>query len=316
MQETSVASSYCREEWNVMERSPARLIRSQYRRFLAGVERTVATAVRSELRAAAAGAAVTKPQQSASPSPTIGAPQVSPQIDINAVIAEVWERNEDESYRQDQSHWRGVGRWDVEQWAKIGDETWRRLGDAYRTAGRSVPTDPKPVVLEWGPGGGSNLFRLAEHCSVLYGVDISLKNLDESARVLAEKDRVDFRPILLTDDPSSVVDSITDPINLFFSSQVFQHFPSKEYGIEVLRTMRSLMSDDGIGYIQIRFDNGNPTYAPKSVFEYREKHITATAYELSEFWAALIDAGFTPMKIGNLNLKSNFAGFYFQVRSG
>ena len=295
-----------------MKQTLTNIASKPYRRFVSGIERTVASAVRAELARESEERSRVEISEIEAPSPVQSDVQGLDPVDVNREITAVWEQHDDEAYRQDQSHWRGVGRWDADQWSKIGDETWRRIGDAYRSAGRTFPTDPPPVALEWGPGGGSNLFRLASHCKTVYGVDISQKNLDETARVLEEKSGTSFVPITLSDEPATIAGEVAEPIDLFFSTQVFQHFPSKEYGVAVLTTMRSLMSQDGVGYVQIRFDNGNPTYAPKTLDEYRQKHITATSYELSEFWSALISAGFEPIKIANINVKSNFAGFYFK----
>jgi hypothetical protein len=288
---------------------------SSIRRRLVGlIDEAVGHAMRRELSAAGFGAgpppskrAAVKVEHGAGPSPSADL------VDVHEEISAVWDLHDDEDYRQDQSHWRGVGRWSDETWESIGTETWRRVNDLYRTAGRTYPEDALPVVLEWGPGGGSNLFRFADHARVLYGVDIAAKNLGETGRVLAEKGPYDFRPILLEGDPSSITNDVTEPVDLFISTSVFQHFPSQDYGVEVLRVMRALMAPRGLAYVQIRFDNGNPIFAPKDAASYREQHITATSYELSAFWDTLGAVGFVPLKIANVNTKSNYAGFYFSV---
>ena len=97
----------------------------------------------------------------------------------------VWDRHPDEDYRRDMSHWRGRGRWAEERWATIGADTVATIQRAATLVGREVPTG---AFLEWGPGGGANLTACAGRFQRLYGVDISGKNLDECARVLAEHD--------------------------------------------------------------------------------------------------------------------------------
>jgi hypothetical protein len=75
--------------------------------------------------------------------------------------------------------------------------------------------------------------------------------------------------------------------------------------------VRRVMSPGGLGYVQIRFDDGKERYRPKSLAEYRERHITATSYSLSDFWALLVDSGFKPLQIAHVNTAVNYAGFYF-----
>lgn len=83
-------------------------------------------------------------------------------------------------------------------------------------------------LLEWGPGGGANLLAFAGSSRRLYGADISTKNLAECASVLAELDpSPEFRPILVGDDPTTVADAFDEPIDVFVSTAVFQHFPMR-----------------------------------------------------------------------------------------
>jgi hypothetical protein len=232
---------------------------------------------------------------------------------VHEEITTVWESHDDEQYRQDQSHWRGVGRWNEEKWTELGHGNVQRLDELHHAAGREWNTAEPPVLLEWGPGGGANLHAVAPRVSTLYGVDISAKNLEESARVLAEIPDSRFVPILLDGEPSTVVGSVDQPVDLFCSTAVFQHFPSQEYGADVLRAVRQIMAPDGLGYVQIRFDDGTERYRPKKLAEYRERHITANSYPLSAFWDLLRDTGFAPLKIAHVNTSVNYAGFYFAV---
>lgn len=229
-------------------------------------------------------------------------------------ITTVWESHEDEHYRQDQSHWRGVGRWDDEKWAELGQAMVQHVDDLHHAARRDWSSAARPVLLEWGPGGGANLHALAGRVGLMYGVDISTKNLEETGRVLAEVPGSTFVPVLLDGDPGTVVASVDRPVDLFVSTAVFQHFPSREYGAEVLRAVREVMAPGGLGYVQIRYDDGTQRYRSKNVAEYRERHITATSYSLSGFWALLHDSGFRPLSIGRLNTAINYAGFSFACR--
>jgi SAM-dependent methyltransferase len=229
-------------------------------------------------------------------------------------IVEVWERHPDEAYRRDISHWRGEGRWTQERWLALGKVTNRRLNDLFRAVRRRMADAAGRVVLEWGPGGGANVFALADWASLIYGVDISQANLDECMRIDHETRAGLFRPILLSSaEPAAATAQLERPVDVFISTAVFQHFPSKDYGRQVLDAVRGVMASDGLGYVQIRYDDGTPKYQPKPLSEYRRSHMTATSYGLAEFWNLLVDARFAPIKIANLNTRLNYASFYFAV---
>jgi hypothetical protein len=223
------------------------------------------------------------------------------------VIA-VWDGHPDEEYRRDMSHWRGHGRWAEEKWASIGVATANSIRRAARTLGRDVPTG---ALLEWGPGGGSNLVACAEISQRLYGADISMKNLEECARVLTElHPSPEFRPILVGDDPAAVAAAIDEPIEVFVSTAVFQHFPTREYGGEVLRAVADVAAPGALGCVQIRYDDGTPKYLPKQD-DYFAKHVTFTSYQLDEFWDLLKSVGLQPLEISSVNSKVNYATYLF-----
>ena len=159
------------------------------------------------------------------------------------------------------SHWRRTVGGPRRRGRRSARGPWRSIERAATLIGREVPTG---ALLEWGPGGGANLSACAGCFRRLYGVDISGKNLDECARVLAEHDPApDFRPVLIGDDPTVVSDAINEPIDVFVSTAVFQHFPSREYGVEVLRVVAGLLAPGGLGCVQIRYDNGREKYQQK-----------------------------------------------------
>lgn len=229
---------------------------------------------------------------------------------VGELIREVWEEHPDEAYRRDQSHWRGEGRWEADRWEAIGRGTRQHLEAAFRMRSRTASWPEAPVVLEWGPGGGSNLNAWADDASDLWGIDISETNLAETARVLADKP-ARFHPVVVGGDPSAVLEHVATQVDIFISTAVFQHFPSQEYGLRVLETVSHLMAPNGVGVVQIRFDDGTPKYRPKSIEEYREKHITATSYPISEFWHHIRTVGLRPLAVSNINVKANYAHFLF-----
>jgi hypothetical protein len=233
---------------------------------------------------------------------------------VQSAIRDVWEHYEDEAWRKDQSHHRGQGRWaDDARWRGIGEGTLAKLRFLATANGRDMPL--RPTVLEWGPGGGANLHGLRNLAATYVGVDISQKNLDEAARMISAVPdaEVRFVPKLLTVEPSKLSAELP-ACQLFLSTACFQHFPSKDYGVEVLRTVFRACQPRAFGIIQIRYDNGNEKYrAIRGLHEYRERHLTATSYGLDEFWAIAKEVGFEPLFVRDFNTRTNYATFYLSV---
>ncbi len=239
---------------------------------------------------------------------TNGDTSASPPVPSYEDVAFVWNDHPNDEYRHDQSHWRNQGRWDADSWSAIGRSTLESVRAAAMMLGRSVPTGP---LLEWGPGGGTNLVAFSATSSKLYGVDVSTNNLDEAGRVLGELDHPPpFVPIVVGSDPTAVADEIDEPVDVFVSTAVFQHFPSREYGGDVLRTVARTLSPQAIGMIQIRYDNGSPKYQQKNA-DYKRQHITFTSYPLDEFWDLLLAVGLRPLAITDLRSPYNYATYTF-----
>ena len=231
------------------------------------------------------------------------------------VARRVWDAHTDEVYRQDQSHWRGVGRWaDDAAWQAIGRSSRQKIDQLARFLGRETPNDA--VMLEWGPGGGANVFAFRQITRSYYGIDISEKNLAEAQRMIrAEADATTvFEPVLLHDDPNEALAQASG-VQVFLSTACFQHFPSKEYGAQVLKVIRQACARSAIGMIQIRYDNGNPRFMPIQALEqYESRHITANSYALDEFNDLCVEAGFKVHFIADVASKNNYASFYMSVR--
>jgi hypothetical protein len=230
--------------------------------------------------------------------------------------AQVWDNTSNPDYIKDMSHWRGCGRWaDDMAWKAIGLKTLADIKFLLRMLNSSPSEEFKlNSILEWGPGGGANLYALAGVCSHYYGIDISTSNLEESMRMIrAEGYGHVYKPIHIKNEPSEVLTQGIEPLNLILSTAVFQHFPSKAYGEEVLNCMYKITAPGCLGVIQIRFDNGNPKYFPiNGLGEYKKRHITATSYQIDEFWNILKKVGFNVVSIGGIAQKNNYCTYYFK----
>ena len=222
---------------------------------------------------------------------------------------EYWENSETEDQLRDLSHWAGHGRWSDEQaWRKIGDHHFDMAGQLRALATNGPPPG---TLLEWGPGGGANAVRFADASQVIYGVDISQPNLTECGRQLAKRRFEAFRPCLIpADHPEHVLQLVNEPVDLFLSTAVYQHFPSKEYGVQVTSLASQLLREGGLGLIQIRYDDGDARFRPKWR-DYKRNAVTFTSYHISEFWGILEDAGLSPLAV-QLKTENNYAYFFCQ----
>lgn len=231
------------------------------------------------------------------------------------IATQVWENHGNEEYRKDQSHWKGVGRWKNEEaWLNIGKNTKKRLFWLARANGVKFEGHRKYSILEWGQGGGANAVGLKDIAKTYYGVDISISNLNEANRIMLAEGSNAFVPIHLQDEPSEVLSHIQpQSLDMFISTAVFQHFPSKEYGFEVLSAVKEMMKNGGLCYVQFRYDNGNPKYKPnQSIDDYEERHICANSYSIDEFWSIVSNIGFQPICIRDIYVANNYASIYFK----
>jgi len=235
--------------------------------------------------------------------------------DVQNIIKDVWDNAEDETYRAEMSHWLGVGKWagpgGERAFHNIGSVILADFKQFLRMIDHEMPASP--TVIEWGPGGGSNLLAWRDVAAHYVGVDISGRNLNEAERVLnlQEGHKTAFQKVVLEDAPTSI-ESQLPPVDIILSTAVFQHFPSKEYGAEVLKLMARVAKPNALALIQIRFDNGARPFLPKSIDEYKEKFATATSYKLDEFWDLAVEAGFEPQFVRKINSKNNNATFYLK----
>lgn len=217
---------------------------------------------------------------------------------------EYWAASRDDAGKRSLSHWRGEGAWaDEERWLGIGRANRASFGRLRHFAGEDGPF---AVMAEWGPGGGSNALAFLPEFSTYHGIDISAANLEECARQVAREGHQGFQAHLFPAETPDVIRSrISEPLDFFLSTAVFQHFPGKEYGAAVTRVAFDLLRPGGLALIQTRFDDGNERFRPRRA-NYRENAVTFTSYALEEFWDVAEQAGFEPLYV-TLVRKTNYA---------
>jgi hypothetical protein len=193
------------------------------------------------------------------------------------------------------SHWRDASIFaDGDLWAEVGR---RHLEMFERLARVSDGPDRLRSILEWGCGGGANAVHFASRGSSFVGVDISQESLDECARQIAHTSAIPFRPILIeADHPEAALEQLTEPCDLFTSFYVFELITSQEYGARLLRIARQALTNDGIAFIQIKYDTGSWRTRTRRR-SYRSGLADMTTYRIDSFWSLAQECGLQPEAI-------------------
>jgi cyclopropane fatty-acyl-phospholipid synthase-like methyltransferase len=233
---------------------------------------------------------------------------VEPETKIARDAAEYWSRSATDRFQKEMSHWQGSG-------GKFSqDSDWRLIGERSFAMFEELCAQtrhPRPVrrMLEWGPGGGSNAIRFAPETAEFIGVDISEPNLNECERQLASIGYRGLSKVLIDPNrPEDVLALVEPGVDFVLSTAVFQHFPSKEYGVRVLSVLHSLLAPTGIAMLQIRYDDGTEQWRPKQG-DYNKNAITFTSYGIAEFWKHCEVAGMRPLSV-RLDMSINYAYYY------
>lgn len=212
---------------------------------------------------------------------------------------------------QDLSHIKGAGRWiDEDKWNQLGRncrEVFDRFGSDLHRDGRRHHLK----ILEWGPGGGGIARQFIDLAIEYHGVDISQYSLKQFVEAI-DGHGVEVVQWELSGDPG-FLELPTHSFDLFLSTAVFQHFPSKSYGLRVLDKVQSSLRRGGLGIVQIRYDDGSEKFAPKALETYADSFVRQTSYRLEEFWSATVERGMKPVAITNINASVNYAFFVFRA---
>ena len=141
---------------------------------------------------------------------------------------------------------------------------------------------------------------------------MSEKNLEKAAQTLSDAGAQIFKPIHLSNGLSDVTDRVAEPIDIFVSTAVFQHFPSQAFGVEVLELMHELMAPGAIALVQIRYDNGAEKFVPNtSLDQYATRYITATSFAIDAFALHLKQIGFVDIMACDFDARINYVTFCF-----
>ena len=226
---------------------------------------------------------------------------------IEAEAGAYWDNSKEVKSVRDMSHWKGEGRF-------ADEEFWERIGKSHLAMVREMQrmldsTDKITSMIEWGPGGGANAVKFATEVERIYGVDISRSNLDECQLQLQKINFDGFNKIHFPiDQPEKCFEVIEEKVDLFLSTAVYQHFPSKAYGRNITAIAYRLLNENGLALIQIRYEGGRNIFFTKRR-NYRKNFITFTSYPIHEFWSMASEIGFKPLAV-RLKPSTNYAYFF------
>ena len=147
-------------------------------------------------------------------------------------------------------------------------------------------------AMDWGCGGGANTVWLVKCSLATVGVDISLRNLDETERVVELPEGHTFEPAYAPVNPSAL-NVQHSWLDFFLCTTVFQHLPSKKHGEQVLRFAFYMLNAGAVALVQIatrEIDKGeHPEY---------HRHFTRwTTWSERHFQIICEDIGFEVMEV-------------------
>ncbi|MEW6111143.1 MAG: class I SAM-dependent methyltransferase [Thermodesulfobacteriota bacterium] len=239
--------------------------------------------------------------------------RLPPQLEARVIsdAGRFWAASDGDPDLRDLSHWAGEGRWtDREAWERIGRAHWRMFERLCLLAECEKRVES---MAEWGPGGGANAIQFCRAIPRFYGIDISRANLEECERQVRAHGLHGFTPVLIPGDrPEECEQAIGEPVEFFLSTAVYQHFPSRNYGIRVTRIAHRLLSDNGIALIQIRYDDGDRAHRSKTR-NYADQALSFTTWTIEHFWAEADDCGFEPLAI-SLDTDARYAYYFLKKR--
>lgn len=205
-----------------------------------------------------------------------------------------WNRNDD--WTRKVSHFLNYGKYSEKRWRKIGESNWKRFVSIVKEL--NLDLSSFRVACEWGTGGGSNVVKLSDHFSLIYGVDISKQSLRETSKQLQHIRREHlFRPLAIEcSDPELVIDRMSNrAADLFLSTACFHHFPSREYAERIIQIAFRVLREGGLAIIQFRLNDGGQFYRPKTK-DYlggkKRNAIRFCSHTLSEFYDMTLRVGF------------------------
>jgi len=237
--------------------------------------------------------------------------------DLERDSARYWKLSSYDPRVQDYSHWCGSARWDETKWLEYGQSNIRFALEKINIAeGRSfLERAGNGEALEWGCGGGSNIISLYNYFPRVWGLEIAAPSIEECQTQVKRRGISNFKGILIeSGNPESVLKAVkTESLDFIFSTAVFQHFPSKEYTVRVLRVMRALLKNGALAWVQVREFDGSPKLRQKET-DYASNMIYMTSFTCEEFSEVIKNCGFDLLWYGRDDAIENDDHAFYLIR--
>ncbi len=193
------------------------------------------------------------------------------------------------------AHWKNNGIFEDQQlWLSLGKEN---LDLILKYSSVLSFQFPVKQIIEWGCGGGANAVHLAPLTDKFIGIDITSESLEECNKQVLKCGLNNFHPILIdASAPESVLNNPINEADLFICTYVYEIFPSPAYGLRILKLANKMLKNEGIAFIQIRYNDGKKLLKPKR-WGYKIHVGQMTTYSLEEFWKNSKECGFEPLSI-------------------
>lgn len=149
------------------------------------------------------------------------------------------------------AHHLGTKQWPGKRWNQIGI---KHLAMAKEGLEKYGDEGAVGRLLEWGPGGGSNIVHFSDIFDHATGVDISVDSLQACAKACSDIGLGDyFHPFpIAIDDPCRAMDLSEDPFDFLLCTAVIQHMPSIEHFRKVFSLWRKLLRPGALALVQFR----------------------------------------------------------------
>lgn len=193
------------------------------------------------------------------------------------------------------AHWKNKGIFeDHQRWLSMGKEHLDLILSYSSILGFQLPVKQ---IVDWGCGGGANAVHFAPFAEKYIGIDITSESLAECKKQILECGINNFHPILIdASSPESILTKNINEVDLFHCLYVFEQFPSPAYGLNILKIANKMLKNDGVAFIQIRYNDGRKEEKPKR-WGYKLRPYRMTTYTLEEFWENAKAIGFEPVGI-------------------
>ena len=207
-----------------------------------------------------------------------------------------WNKDYSNPIVAQEAHWKNNGKFeDQQRWLNLGKEHFDLLSNYSSVIDFQLPVKQ---IVEWGCGGGANAVHFAPLTEKFIGIDITSESLAECNKQILELGYNNFQPILIdATTPELVLNHKISEIDLFICVYVFEQFPSPDYGLTVLNLANKMLKNDGIAFIQIRYNDGRRKGMKSKRWGYKFHPYRMTTYSLEEFWKNSKEYGFEPLGI-------------------